>query len=93
MSITLCERTTPTVVSSPQTGRFVAAYHTPCRSMATQTKFISPPHPNEKAFQVEVCDEHANEIVTYEPLDEDSVYSFCSDCRSYADTSGNCGCP
>lgn len=91
MSNGLCERVIPTIVTSPKTGRFVAAYNRPCRVSALATQLISPP--NETPFEVELCPFHNDEAITYEPLSEESVYTYCGECKSYADINGNCGCP
>lgn len=88
----MCERITPFVAKTVE-GRLIGIIETKCCKIASQIKSVIPPNPSEPAFQVEVCDEHANEIVTYEPLDEDSIYVWCNDCKYYTDpATGKCGC-
>ena len=93
MSNGLCERVIPTIVTSPKTERFIAAYTRPCRVVAVATQIINPPTPGELAFEVDLCPFHNDEAITYEPLSEESIYTYCGECKSYADINGNCGCP
>lgn len=88
-----CERRIPTVVTTPNAGRFVAALNRPCSRDAVEVMLVTPPTPDEPQFEVAVCRKHGDEIVEREPLDEDR-YTFCTDCREYAHpATGMCGCP